>query len=167
MSVGTDNGGGALLNPLGLVTGVIINDAEARELAGKVNLIEAGEGILQLGPSFVIIKKGEHGALLVTPDGPTAIPAFPTKAVCDPTGAGDSFAGGVLGYLCAQHKDDPETLRRAMVRGTVAASFAIEGFSLGAVKNLTRPQIDDRVDRLLKRAKFALTRRSRSPSPTG
>ena len=136
----------SLLQTLRLVTGVIINDGEARQLTGLGNLIEAGQAILKLGPSFAMIKKGEHGAMLVTAEGPVVIPAFPTKNVRDPTGAGDSFAGGVLGYISAQGKDDPETLRRAMVHGTIAASFAIEDFSLGGVERLTRAEIDGRVD---------------------
>jgi sugar/nucleoside kinase (ribokinase family) len=136
----------SLSETLRLVTGVIINDGEARQLTGSVNLIEAGEAILKLGPSFAMIKKGEHGAMLVTAEGPVVIPAYPTKNVRDPTGAGDSFAGGVLGYISAQGKDDPGTLRRAMVHGTIAASFAIEDFSLGRVEKLTRAEIDGRVD---------------------
>ena len=131
------------------VTGVIINDAEVRQLTDRVNLIEAGEAVLALGPKFVIVKKGEHGALLVTADGPFALPAFPTKDVRDPTGAGDSFAGGTLGYLADKGRHDTETLRRAMVRGTVAASFTIEDFSLGRVKNLTRNEINQRVDQFV------------------
>jgi len=145
MNLWIDNERESLLQTLKLVTGVIINDAEARDLTGCRNLIEAGEAVLNLGPEFAIIKKGEHGAILVTADGVTAIPAFPTKDVRDPTGAGDSFAGGVLGYLNAEGECGTPTLRRAMVRGTVAASFAIEDFSLGRVLKLTREEIDERV----------------------
>ncbi len=144
----------SLVKTLRLVTGAIVNDDEARQLTGQRNLIEAGEAVLELGPKFVMIKKGEHGALLVTADGAAAIPAFPTKLVRDPTGAGDSFAGGVLGYLCAQGSADTETLRRAMVRGTVAASFTIEDFSLGRVRNLTRAEIDRRVDQFVNMLRF-------------
>ncbi|MCH7591642.1 MAG: sugar kinase [Planctomycetes bacterium] len=136
----------SLMETLWLVTGVIINDAEARQLTGKMNLIEAGESVLALGPKFVVIKKGEHGAILLTADGPFAIPAFPTKDVRDPTGAGDSFAGGFVGFLAHEGRHDTPTLRRAMVRGTVAASFTIEDFSLGRVLKLTRSEIDCRVD---------------------
>ncbi len=145
----------SLLQTLKLVSGVIINDGEARQLTGLVNLVEAGEAILNLGPRFVVIKKGEHGALLVTADGPFAIPAYPTKLVRDPTGAGDSFAGGMLGYLAAQGRDDPDTLRRAMVRGTVAGSFTIEDFSLRRVENLTRNEIDRRVDEFISMLRLA------------
>jgi len=144
----------SLIETLGLVTGVVINDAESRQLTGKVNLIEAGEAILGMGPKFVMIKKGEHGALLVTAEGPVPIPAFPTKNVCDPTGAGDSFAGGTLGYLTAQGRHDPATLARAMVRGTIAASFTIEDFSLGRVRTLKREEVDARVDAFLSMMRF-------------
>lgn len=144
----------SLFETLRLVTGVIINDAEARQLTERVNLIEAGEAILDLGPKFAMIKKGEHGALLVTADGPIAIPAYPTKLVRDPTGAGDSFAGGVMGYLTQQGKHDTDTLRRAMARGTVAASFAIEDFSLGRVRDLTRAEINQRVDQFVGMLRF-------------
>jgi len=136
----------ALLRTLKLVTGVILNDAEARQLTEHMNLIEAGEEILGYGPRFAIIKKGEHGALLFTHDGASAVPAYPSKLVRDPTGAGDSFAGGVLGFLSAEGRSDTVTLRKAMVHGTVAASFVIEDFSLNRVRNLTRSEIDRRVD---------------------
>ena len=144
----------SLLEMLKLVTGAIINDAEARQLTGLTNLIEAGEAILGLGLEFVIIKKGEHGALLVTADGAYAIPAFPSKLVRDPTGAGDSFAGGVMGYLAQQGRSDPEMLRRALVRGTVVASFTIEDFSVGRVRNLQRDEVDRRVDQFLSILRF-------------
>ena len=134
----------ALLEILGMVQGVIINDAEARSLTGVVNLIEAGEQLLALGPKFAIIKKGEHGALLISGDGVTAIPAFPTKEVRDPTGAGDSFAGGVMGFISKAGRDDYQTLRKALLHGMVAASFAIEDFSLNRVRTVTRDQINER-----------------------
>lgn len=127
------------------VHGVILNDAEARQLTERVNLIEAGEAVLAMGPRFVMIKKGEHGAVLVTRSGATSAPAFPSKCVRDPTGAGDSFAGGVMGYLASVGRSDDESLRRALVHGTVAASLVIEDFSLGRVKGLTRAELDERV----------------------
>ena len=144
----------SLLETLRVVTGVIVNDGEARQLTGRINLMEAGESILAMGPKFVIIKKGEHGALLLTPDGPAAVPAFPTKTVRDPTGAGDSFAGGCLGYLSAQGRTDFDTLRHALVRGTVAASFVIEDFSLRRVEKLTRAEIDLRVKQFVRMLRF-------------
>lgn len=139
----------SLLETLRLVTGVIINDAEARQLTGRVNLIEAGEAILGFGPKFAMIKKGEHGVLLVSGDRAFPLPAYPSKAVRDPTGAGDSFAGGVMGYLTEQGRYDTDTLKRAMVRGTVAASFAIEDFSIGRVRDLSRSEVRQRVDEFL------------------
>lgn len=139
----------SLLQTLRLVTGVIINDGEARQLTGRVNLIEAGDEILALGPKFVMIKKGEHGALLMTAGGAFPMPAFPARVVRDPTGAGDSFAGGVMGYLAEQGRQDTDTLRRAMVRGTVAASFTIEDFSLRRVQDLTRAEINQRIDQFI------------------
>ena len=150
MNLWIENERDSLLETFALVTGVIINDAESRQLSEKVNLIEAGETILDLGPKFVMIKKGEHGSMLITSDGAFAMPAYPAKVVRDPTGAGDSFAGGVLGYLDSQgSKFDTDSLRRAMVRGTVAASFTIEDFSLGRVNNLSRAEIDQRVDQFV------------------
>jgi len=144
----------SLLKTLRMVAGAIINDGEARLLTERVNLIEAGEAILDMGLEFVIIKKGEHGALLVTHNGPAAVPAYPTKAVRDPTGAGDSFGGGVLGYLAREGKHDTETLRRAMVHGTVAASFTIEDFSLRKMQDLTRSEVNQRVDQFISMLRF-------------
>ncbi len=136
----------SLIETLGVVGGVILNDGEARMLTDRMNLIEAGEAILKFGPRFVIIKKGEHGAILVTGDRAVALPAYPAKTVHDPTGAGDSFAGGVLGYLASEAKTDFETLRQALVRGTVTASFTIEDFSLRRLERLSRGEIDRRRD---------------------
>ncbi len=140
----------ALLDTLAIVDGVIINDGEARMLTGCVNLIEAGEHVLGLGPRFVIIKKGEHGALLISEEGVTAVPAYPARRVFDPTGAGDSFAGGFMGYLASKGTSDVGTLRNALVRGTVTASFAIEDFSMNRMKTLTREEIDQRVDEFVR-----------------
>ncbi len=149
MNLWIENEREELLETLAVVDGVIINDAESRQLMGKFNLIEIGESLLGLGPKFAVIKKGEHGAILFTQDGPTAIPAFPTGAVHDPTGAGDSFAGGMLGYLTATGDFSPAALRRALVRGTICASFTIEGFSLSRVLEVTRENIDRRVETFL------------------
>lgn len=135
----------SLLKTLGMVNGVIVNDAEARQLTGRMDLVEAGRDMLELGPQFVIIKKGEHGATLFTENGSVDVPAFPTEKVRDPTGAGDSFAGGFLGYLAQEGNADEDTLRQGLAHGTVAASFAIEDFSLGRVRSLTRSDIDRRV----------------------
>ena len=154
MNLWIENERDSLIETLRCVHGVIINDAESRALTGTTNLIDAGEKLLALGPKFAIIKKGEHGALLVTEEGPIAVPAFPTMEICDPTGAGDSFAGGLLGYLAADGHHDAQTLRRALVRGTVAASFTIEDFSLGRVQTLTRKELDGRIERFLDMLRF-------------
>jgi len=144
----------SLLETLRLVTGVIVNDGEARQLTGKTNLLEAGENILSLGPRFVMIKKGEHGGLLVSSDGVAAVPGYPTTLVKDPTGAGDTFAGAILGYLSLCGRTDFDTLRNAMVRGTVAASFVIEDFSVRRVEKLTRAELDQRVDQFVRMLRF-------------
>lgn len=140
----------ALTETLKAVDGVILNDVEARQYTELANPIAAGKRMLRLGPDFVVIKKGEHGALLFTAEGVTAVPAYPTEAVKDPTGAGDSFAGGMLGYLAAEGRFDAAALRRALIRGTVSASFTIEDFSLRRWTNLTRKETDARVAELTK-----------------
>jgi sugar/nucleoside kinase (ribokinase family) len=138
-----------LLKTLAAVDGVIINDGEARQLTNTYNLVEIGHRLLDMGPRFAVIKKGEHGALLFTGEGATAIPAFPTQSVVDPTGAGDSFAGGMLGYLTEIGDASPLALRRAIVRGTVAASFTIESFSINRAIEVTRDEIEERVGTFL------------------
>ena len=139
----------ALVETLKLVSGVILNDAEARLLTGETNLITAGREILRYGPQFVAIKKAAHGALLLSPDGITQVPAYPTEEVKDPTGAGDSFAGGILGYLATQDRLDTAALRRAVVRGVVLASFTIEDFSMRRITSVTRKEIDARIEEML------------------
>ena len=134
-----------LLTTLGLVHGVVLNDGEARLLTGRTHLIDAGRRILALGPKFVVIKKGEHGAVLTTADDSCVLPAFPTTGVIDPTGAGDSFAGGMLGYLASTGSWGMADLRAAMARGTVMASFTIEGFSYTGLVKATRAAVDERL----------------------
>ncbi|MFH2001254.1 MAG: PfkB family carbohydrate kinase [Planctomycetota bacterium] len=126
------------------VDGVIINEGEARMLAKDRNIIQAGNKILDMGPRIVIIKKGEYGAYLCCSEGQFAIPAFPASQVKDPTGAGDSFAGGVMGYLASVDDLSFSSLKKAMVYGTLVASFNIEDFSLERFKRLQRKEIDDR-----------------------
>ncbi len=145
MDLWIENERDELLKTLGMVDGVIINDAEARQLTGVYNLVEVGRQLLSCGPKFAVIKKGEHGAMLISADGATAIPAYPTDNVKDPTGAGDSFAGGMLGYLAESDDFSPASLKRAIVRGTICSSFTIEGFSLNRVLETTRDDINTRV----------------------
>lgn len=138
---------------LGDVDGLVLNFDEAEQFTGQKNTVTAGRKLLDYGPRFVIVKKGEHGAILVHRDGIAALPAFPSEKVVDPTGAGDSFAGGMMGAIAAEMiqggpaKKDPagfETLRRAMAHGTVVASFTIEEFSLGRLGSLTRDELNGR-----------------------
>jgi sugar/nucleoside kinase (ribokinase family) len=128
------------------VDGLLLNDSEAKLLTGKDNMVLAGEAVRKMGPKFVIIKKGEHGAMLFSADGVFVVPAYPTSEVLDPTGAGDSFAGGVMGYLESDKKPSPGRLRRAMAYGTVVASLAVEDFSLDRLKRTTRDEIDVRME---------------------
>ncbi|HRU07177.1 MAG TPA: PfkB family carbohydrate kinase [Candidatus Brocadiia bacterium] len=135
-----------LLALLKRVDAVVLNDSEARQLSGKSNLITASRAILGLGPKTVIVKKGEHGAMLVTRDSFFALPAYPCETVRDPTGAGDSFAGGVMGWLAKAGKTDAPTLKAALACGTIMASFCVEDFGVG---RLTSVQIKDVEKRLL------------------
>jgi sugar/nucleoside kinase (ribokinase family) len=123
---------------------VIINDAEARQLAEEPNLIKAARKILSWGPSTLIVKRGEFGAAMFTKDEYFAIPAYPLEAVFDPTGAGDTFAGGLMGYLSSQEKIDAGALRRAMIFGSVMASFNVEEFGAERVQKLTHDEINQR-----------------------
>jgi sugar/nucleoside kinase (ribokinase family) len=129
---------------LGKIHGLVLNDGEARLLTEKKNLIAAARDVLKMGPKLVVIKKGEHGCLLVSDRDEFVLPAFPTEKVIDPTGAGDSFAGGMMGYLATQRSLSPATIKRALAFGTVVASFTIADFSLAGLAAATREQIDDR-----------------------
>ena len=136
---------------LGELDGLMLNDSEARLLTGHENLVSAGQAVLQMGPRFVIIKKGEHGAMYLGRDEhgeaeTFVLPAYPTAEVTDPTGAGDSFAGGMMGYLAEQDRVDAATLKTAMAYGTVVASFNVEGFGLHRMTEVTREQIDERLE---------------------
>jgi hypothetical protein len=129
---------------------LLINDAEARQLSGEWNLVKAARVIRAMGPKTLVVKKGEHGVLMFTEEGAFAAPAYPLEDVFDPTGAGDTFAGGFLGYLAGSPHRDDETLRRAVVMGSTLASFNVEAFSLDRLLRLTRKEIDERF-RLFKR----------------
>ncbi|MEE8105603.1 MAG: PfkB family carbohydrate kinase [Planctomycetota bacterium] len=129
---------------------LIINDQEARMLAGESSLIKAGRAILEQGPNAVIVKKGEHGAFLFSREFFYAIPAYPVETVVDPTGAGDSFAGGLMGYLASEDRVDEASLRAAMLYGSVVASFNVQDFSLGRFKEIERAQIDERFQEMLR-----------------
>jgi sugar/nucleoside kinase (ribokinase family) len=139
----------SLVQTIGGADLVFMNDAEIRMLTEEANLVRAARSVMAMGPRVVVAKQGEHGASLFTPDGFFALPAFPLETVIDPTGAGDSFAGGFLGYLDAQGpgaaEDDGE-LRRAMTYGSTLASFNVEEFGTERVSRLTREEIDERFD---------------------
>jgi len=137
-----------LLELLGKVDLVTLNDGEARQLSEKVNLVQAAKWIMDLGPKHVIIKKGEHGALMFGRDSVFFAPAFPLEAVFDPTGAGDSFAGGFIGYLTSCNNLDDASMRRAVMYGSALGSFAVEKFSIERLMNLTRSEVDARVRQL-------------------
>src|SRR5688572_19642173 len=134
----------SLLRTISVVDVVIINDAEARQLTGIPNLIKAARMILSLGPKALIVKRGEYGAALFTAQSYFAIPAYPLESVFDPTGAGDTFAGGFMGYLDSQAKLDEAAMRRAMIFGSVMASFNVEEFGTERVRRLTHQEINDR-----------------------
>jgi cytidine kinase len=141
-----------LLKLLPRLHGLFLNDSEARQLTGEDNMVRAGYRVLDLGPQFAIIKRGEYGALLCTPAGVSALPAFPTERVVDPTGAGDTFAGGILGHLMAEpgplRADQPDgaaRLRRAMASGTVLASLTVEDFGVARLRSIARTDIDARL----------------------
>jgi sugar/nucleoside kinase (ribokinase family) len=135
-----------LLRLLPRVDGLLLNDSEAKLLTGDDNMVRAGQAVRRMGPKFVILKKGEHGALLISADGAYVLPAYPTEDVIDPTGAGDSFAGGILGYLASDSTPPPGRLRRAMAYGTVVASLTVEGFGLDRLRRTERKEIDTRLE---------------------
>jgi sugar/nucleoside kinase (ribokinase family) len=123
---------------------LVINDAEARELARESNLVKAARAIRELGPKKLVVKRGEYGAALFSEHGYFATPAFPVENVVDPTGAGDSFAGGMMGYLAAIRDTSDATLRRAIIYGSVMASFNVEEFSCDRMRRLTHLEIAER-----------------------
>jgi sugar/nucleoside kinase (ribokinase family) len=135
----------ALVELLGRVDILMINDAEARQLAEDHNLVKAARWVQERGPRYVVIKKGEHGAILFGPDWMFFVPGFPLEVIFDPTGAGDSFAGGFVGYLASVDSLEPDDLRRAMVYGSVMGSFAVESFSVDRFHSLSEREILHRI----------------------
>jgi sugar/nucleoside kinase (ribokinase family) len=148
----------ALIKVLGRSHTVMLNDEEARQLAGTHNLRQAAAKILKLGPTSVIIKRGDAGALLFYGDGVFAAPAMPLADVKDPTGAGDSFAGGLMGYLAYAGNLEPATIRTAMIMGSVMGSFAVEQFTVDGIRDLTTARIQQRFDELAELAEFERVR---------
>ncbi len=138
-----------LLEVLRRVDGIVLYDEEARMLTGERSLIKAAAKVRELGPRYVILKKGEHGAFLVGENVRYALPAYPIDQVLDPTGAGDCFAGGFMGYLAAADCVEPATMRRAMLYGTVTASFCVQGFGVESLESRRRTHIESRFNELL------------------
>jgi sugar/nucleoside kinase (ribokinase family) len=143
-----------LLKLLRRIDAFVLNDSEARQLTEEDNIVAAVRKIHRLGPHIVIVKKGEHGAVLSSPAGMFLSPAFPLRKVVDPTGAGDSFVGGLIGYLASRKGTTEANLRRAMIYGSVVASFCCEGFGLNRTTKITREAIEQRVKRLDKLVRF-------------
>lgn len=136
------------------IDGLVLNDSEAKLLTDDENLVRAGHRICQMGPRFVVIKKGEHGAMFFADHETYVLPAFPTGTVVDPTGAGDSFAGGMMGYLAQRDDLSPQTLKEALAHGILVASFNVEDFSLGRLRQIDRRDIALRMDQYRKMLAF-------------
>jgi sugar/nucleoside kinase (ribokinase family) len=144
----------ALLRLLPRIDVLLVNDAEARQLAGEANIVKAAAAISRMGAKAVCIKRGEYGALLLSGEETFYAPAFPVAAVTDPTGAGDSFAGGFLGLLDRIGKEDLRSLRQAVVMGCTIASFTVEAFSLDRLRNLTLGEVRARFERFRELTEF-------------
>jgi len=134
----------ALIETIKVVDCIIINDAEARQLTDEPNIHKAAKAIMNMGLKAVVIKRGEYGATLFTRDGYFVVPAYPLESVFDPTGAGDTFAGGFMGYLASHSEITDDVLRRAMIYGSVMASFNVEKFGTERVDALDYPEINER-----------------------
>ncbi len=154
MNLWINNERAELLKTLKEVDGLVLNEGEARLLTGEQNLPRAGRAILEMGPSFVVIKKGEHGSMLISQEDFFVVPAYPTMQTVDPTGCGDTFAGAMMGYLAAQDRHDAATLRAAMVRGSVVASFVIESFSVEALSRVSADTIEQRLEELREMTRY-------------
>ena len=150
MNLWIDTAKDSLIETIKGVDCLMLNDDELRMLTGRPTLLSAAHDVMALGPKVIVAKQGEYGAALVTEDGLFFLPAYPLEIVLDPTGAGDSFAGGFIGYIAAHAHDEPagQLLRRAMAYGTAIASFNVEEFGTERVQRLTREEIVDRVDEL-------------------
>jgi len=145
-----------LLETLKLVDVLTINDAEARQLSGEYSLVKAAKKILDMGPKYLIIKKGEHGALLFHEDKIFSAPALPLAEVFDPTGAGDSFAGGFIGYLAKVGTINFNNMKNALIFGSALASFCVEKFGTERIKNLQQEEISERVKQFVNLSSFEL-----------
>lgn len=145
-----------LLETLRLVDVLTINDAEARQLSGEYSLVKAAKKILQMGPKYLIIKKGEHGALLFNEDKIFSAPALPLAEVFDPTGAGDTFAGGFIGYLAKVGTINFNNMKNAIIYGSALASFCVEKFGTEKIKNLTKEEVAGRIREFVNLSSFEI-----------
>ena len=143
-----------LIELLKRIDGLVLNDSEAKLLTGEENLVTAGRKVLSMGPKFVVVKKGEHGAMFFSAHETYTLPAYPTEQVIDPTGAGDSFAGGMMGYLAHKNSFDPKVLKEAMAYGILVASFNVEDFSLERMKKIDSSDLDLRMEKYRKMLSF-------------
>jgi len=134
----------ALLKLISQIDGLILNNDEIKELTGMHHIVAAAKEILKWGPRFLVIKKGEHGALLISKDTFFAIPGYPVEVIRDPTGAGDSFAGGMMGYLAKTNKISTTNIKKALLYGNTVASFTIEDFGLERLKRVSPRKINER-----------------------
>lgn len=134
----------ALVRTLGHVDILLINEAEVRQLADEANLVKASRSVLAMGPKTLVVKRGEYGVLVFTEHSIFSAPAYPLEEVFDPTGAGDTFAGGFMGYLAATNNLTDETIRKATVFGSVMASFTVEDFSLNRLRKLSWQEVEER-----------------------
>lgn len=145
----------ALVCTLGHVDILVINEAEVRQLADEANLVKASRAVLAMGPKTLVVKRGEYGVLVFTEHSIFSAPAYPLEEVFDPTGAGDTFAGGFMGYLASTNNLSDATIRKATVFGSVMASFTVEDFSLNRLRQLTWPEVEDRFRRFQALTSFA------------
>jgi sugar/nucleoside kinase (ribokinase family) len=136
-----------LVRTLGHVDILVINEAEVRQLADEANLVKASRAVLEMGPKTLVVKRGEYGVLVFTEHSIFSAPAYPLEEVFDPTGAGDTFAGGFMGYLAATNNLSDETIRKATVFGSVMASFTVEDFSLNRLRKLSWTEVEERFRR--------------------
>lgn len=143
-----------LMELLRRIDGLVMNDSEAKLLTGDENLVSAGRKVLELGPKFVVVKKGEHGAMFFSKHETYVMPAYPTEQVVDPTGAGDSFAGGMMGYLAHKNSFEPKVLKEALAYGILVASFNVEDFSLDRLKQIDRGDLELRMEQYRKMLSF-------------
>ena len=143
-----------LLETIKLVDILIINDEEARQLSGQYSLVKAARTILSLGPKYLVIKKGEHGALLFNGDEVFYAPALPLEEVFDPTGAGDTFAGGFMGYMARSKSISFDTMKRAVIYGSALASFCVEKFGTERLLELSKSEINNRLGKFVELVKF-------------